>query len=435
MIEPGTDVAGMVLAVRNGESAAALAEQALTAAAAAPGTFWNLDEARALDDARRIDARVARGEPVGPLAGVPVGVKDTFAVRGLPRTLGLRERVDVPDEDAELVRRLRAADAVVVGTTAMDQLAWSMTGQSPHRPACPNPGVPGALPGGSSGGSAAAVAAGIVPIALGTDTAGSARVPAAWCGTVGSKLSHDALPLTGCAPLAPSLDSLGILGRSVGDCRLVTRVLGGGGPWAPERRAGRRRLGVARETLDAGIEAFALTLDALRDAGHDVVVLDAELAAPGLGRVLAAEFAATWAAALEGVDVNAEVGEGLRHGAAVSAAGYLHAREAIARAERRARAVFDVVDGLLLPTTAATAPPIDAPPTVAEASRFTRGISAFGWPAISIPLGEQDGRPLGLQVAGAPGADAIVLDLADELCDRPALSHRQPPRSLTKHER
>jgi aspartyl-tRNA(Asn)/glutamyl-tRNA(Gln) amidotransferase subunit A len=345
-------------------------------------------------------------------------------VRGIPRTLGLGEPVDVPAEDAELVRRLRAADAVVVGTTAMDQLAWSMTGQSPHRPACPNPAVPGTLPGGSSGGSAAAVAARIVPIALGTDTAGSARVPAAWCGTVGSKLSHNALPLTGCAPLAPSFDSVGILGRTVGDCRLVARVLGGAGPWSPERLAGRRRLGVGGATLHAGGDCFELTLDAVAAAGHDVVVLDVELTAPGFGRVLAAEFAATWAAALEGVDVTAEVGEGLRHGARVSAAGYLHAREAIARAERRARAVFDVIDGLLLPTTASAAPPIDALPTVAEAARFTRAISAFGWPAISIPLGEDHGRPLGLQVAGAPGADAMVLDLADELCDRPALSHR-----------
>ena len=137
---------------------------------------------------RRSTATAPTDALLGPLGGVPVAVKDNYEVAGVPSTLGLAAPLArAPSTDAEAVARLRGAGAIVIGTTAMDQLAWSMNGTAPDRPELENPAAPGRVTGGSSGGSAAAVAAGIVPVALGSDTAGSVRVPAAWCGVLGFK--------------------------------------------------------------------------------------------------------------------------------------------------------------------------------------------------------------------------------------------------------
>ena len=203
-----------------------IAAAALTAAAAAGGVFWELASDRAQAEAASLHAVLRDDGAPGPLCGAPVAVKDAFAVGGLPQHLGLSRAV-VSDRDAAAVATLRGAGAIVIGTTAMDQLAWTMTGQAPGYPRCENPLLPGHSPGGSSGGAAAAVAAGVVPLALAADSAGSVRVPGAWCGVVAFKPSFGAIDLDGCAPLAPPLDTAGILARGVDDCSpRVRRALG-----------------------------------------------------------------------------------------------------------------------------------------------------------------------------------------------------------------
>ena len=189
----------------------------------------------------------------------PVAVKDAFAVNGLRQHLGPTRDV-VSERDALAVRKLSEAGAVVIGTTAMDQLAWTMTGQAPGYTRCDNPLLPGRSPGGSSGGAAAAVAAGIVPLAVAVDPAGSVRVPAAWCGAVWFKPSSGAIDLDGCAPLAPCLDTAGIVARHVDDCRLAFGVLSTGEPEAPVRTTA-PRLGIpASLTAEAGCDAGVLAI-------------------------------------------------------------------------------------------------------------------------------------------------------------------------------
>src|SRR5690606_37324802 len=158
--------------------------------------------------------------------GVPVAVKDVFDVAGEPTRAGSQVRPDpVPVADATAVARIRAAGAVLVGRTRTHEFAWGLTCQHPQLGGTRNPRDLDRIPGGSSGGSAAAVAAGMVPLALGTDTACSVRLPAAWCGVVGHKPSHGVVPLTGVTPLAPSIDHVRTLTTNVGDARLAFGAL------------------------------------------------------------------------------------------------------------------------------------------------------------------------------------------------------------------
>src|SRR5436305_10806092 len=167
---------------------------------------------------------LARPEEVG--AGRPVAVKDLLDTAGLTTTYGSALFVDhVPAESAESVRRLEAAGYVVAGKTNLHEFAYGVSSQNPHFGTVPNPTFPGRLAGGSSGGSAAAVAAGDVELALGTDSAGSIRIPAAWCGVVGFKPSYGLVPADGCFPLAPSFDTVGPIASTVEGCEELMRAL------------------------------------------------------------------------------------------------------------------------------------------------------------------------------------------------------------------
>ncbi|WP_455359642.1 amidase [Streptomyces sp. SYSU K21746] len=411
------DATAFAEAVRAGAlSAEQLCRQALAAAVEAEGVFWSVDRT-ALEAARAIDRRVARGERLGPLAGVPVAVKDSFDVAGLVTTVGLRTPIHGAEADATVVEQLRAADAVVVGKTAMDQLGWSMTGQAPGRPPCPNPAVPGALPGGSSGGSAAAVAAGIVPLAIGTDTAGSVRVPAAWCSVVGAKLSHGAVAMNGCAPLAPSMDSVGVFATSVRDCRTAADVLGVTGPALAGTGL---RIGVpssleAHGPMDSRVaEAFRTTVERLAGLGHTVADVDVELRPKGMGRVLVCELAAGWAGRV--VPDEPDLLFALDHGSHMASDVYEAARAAVSLAARRTAAAFARVDVIALPTAPVPPPAVAEPAGVLDASRFTRAAGAYGWPAISLPLVPGD-PSAALQLISPYGKDHQLMHHAEQLME------------------
>jgi aspartyl-tRNA(Asn)/glutamyl-tRNA(Gln) amidotransferase subunit A len=188
-------------------------------------TCWE----RAATEARAAEQAWARGEPTGPLCGVPIAVKDLIDTADVETARGSRMFAGhVPAADAECVRRVRAAGAIVVGKTTTHEFAWGMSmagweGETLTR----NPRDPARATGGSSGGSAVAVASGVVALALGTDTGGSIRLPAGWCGLHGFKPTHGVLPLDGVWPLAPSLDHVGPMSAEARDCSLLFEVLGG----------------------------------------------------------------------------------------------------------------------------------------------------------------------------------------------------------------
>jgi aspartyl-tRNA(Asn)/glutamyl-tRNA(Gln) amidotransferase subunit A len=219
--------------------------------------------------------RATGADAAGPLGGVPVAIKDNFDEAGVPSAAGCRAYRDrVPAADAAAVARLRCAGAVVVGRTNMHELADGTTSENPHYGPVHNPWRHGYHPGGSSGGSAAAVAAGLVGAALGTDTGGSVRIPAALCGVVGFKPSHGLVSTGGVVPLSTTLDHVGPIARSVADAAAVLDVLverPAGFLEACGRAAGPLRVGVLEsfgQEADVGVaEAFEAALPALEAAG------------------------------------------------------------------------------------------------------------------------------------------------------------------------
>lgn len=392
------------------------------------GAFWHLDPAGAEAQSERLRAAVA-GPP--PLAGVPVGVKDLLDVRGLPTTGGLAGERPQATRDAEAVRRLRAAGGVPIGKTAMDPLGATTGGQAPGFPACVNPVDPRFSPGGSSSGSAVAVAAGIVPLAIGTDTAGSIRVPAAYTGVVGFKPAHRAIPKGGCMPAMPGFDTIGVLATSVEDCLAGYRALAGRRAAAESAEAGEARelrVGVASDLLEEadGIVASVCgsAIEDLERSGSDVERLELGWRGQGLGVALAWELASTWGERVEADPEGfpAVIRDTVEFGRSRGAEGHRDAIAGIARARERLRRRVVGLTALVCPTVPIPAPDRDRESTPVS-TRFTRIFNALGWPAFSIPAGaDGDGRPIGIQVAGPPTRTADVIAVArriDELRERP----------------
>lgn len=232
---------GIAAAVRRGDrSAGEVAAAALSRIEAgnpAVHAFTAVLGERALADATRVDARRAAGHDPGPLAGVPFAVKNLFDVEGVTTLAGSKILAANPPAaaDAFVVRRLREAGAVLVGALNMDEFAYGFIGDNAHHGRTLNPHDPHRTAGGSSGGSGAAVGAGLVPLALGSDTNGSIRVPAAFCGTYGFKPTYGRLSRRGIVPFVPSFDHVGPLARSVADVALAYDAMQGDDPLDPVR--------------------------------------------------------------------------------------------------------------------------------------------------------------------------------------------------------
>jgi aspartyl-tRNA(Asn)/glutamyl-tRNA(Gln) amidotransferase subunit A len=352
--------------------------------------------------------------------GIPLAVKDLFDTAGLVTTSGsLVFAEHVPERTAEAVARLEAGGYATVGKTNLHEFAYGISSQNPHFGTVPNPVAPGRLAGGSSGGSAAALAAGLADAALGTDSGGSIRIPAAWCGVVGFKPSYGLVPLDGCFPLAPSFDHAGPMARSVPKCTSVLTTL------VPDFRV---RCLESLDELELGIAwselADPLVRARVEEAGQlfpRARRLDLPLP-ERVGSVFMREVADVHRdlfrehAARYGENVRVKIercltvtDEELEEG--------LRAREAY---REQCLERLESVDLLLTPTTPFVAPFADADErTIRDAAiRFTYPFNVLGWPALAIPFGTaENGLPTSVQLAGRAGDDALVL-AAGELLER-----------------
>lgn len=374
----------------------------------------------ARDQARESDRRRAAGSPRSPLDGVPIAMKDNIDVRGMPTTNGLATSW-IPGSDAPVVRRLREAGMTFLGKLNMHEGALGATTDNPHHGRCMHPALPGFTPGGSSGGSAAAVAGGLCPVALGTDTMGSVRLPAAYCGIVGFKPSAEYWPVTGVMPLAFGLDTVGALAGRVADIALLLgETLDG--PVLGRLRFARLANSDAIDIEPECRAAFDRALARMASAGIDIECVQVDGYDPGACRRAGFVVAETDAAVAHAELLSTVPGAFspaframLAYGATVSPERYSRERETIERAGAALRAVLDRFDVVITPATPQRAFRFEDPVPANQAD-FTAIANFAGCPAVSIPLPPPgDGRPVGLQLLAAPGRDSTLLSVASAL--------------------
>ncbi len=445
MIQPQSAL-DLASQVRRGQvSAVAQVERCLARIAARDGALnacTRILEDRALEAARRVDAGVAGGADPGPLAGVPFGAKDLFDIAGLPTTAGAAMRLAAPPAalDAEAIRRLEAAGAILVATCNMDALAYGFVTVNAHHGTTRNPHDLARLAGGSSGGSAAGVAGGLFPLALGSDTNGSIRIPAALCGVYGLKPTHGALPMAGVFPFVDSFDDIGPFAGTCADLALAWQVLAGlptGGVGAArELRVGRLTgyfaRGLDRE-LAAGIDRVCAELGPVRA----IDLPEVARARSAAYLMTAAEGAAAHLADLrrDPLAFDPAVRDRLLAGALLPHALYVEATRLRELFRRTVLAVFDEVDVLIAPSAPGVAPLVDEPmieldgvmvPARANLGLFTQPLSFIGLPVVAVPLARPGRLPLGLQLVGPPGGEAACFALAARL-EACGLTGASPP--------
>jgi aspartyl-tRNA(Asn)/glutamyl-tRNA(Gln) amidotransferase subunit A len=410
---------------------------------------------RAVADARAAEAEIARGAVRGPLHGVPIGIKDLIDVAGVRCTSGSRILAEhVPSRDAAVTERLRAAGAVCLGKHNLHEFAYGVTNTNPHWGACRNPWDRERVPGGSSGGGGAALAAGLCALAVGTDTGGSIRIPAAACGVVGLKPTLGRVSRRGVFPLAWSLDHVGPMARTVEDAALMLAAIAGPDPEDPwcaarpvedltsdlERGVAGLRLGVPRpyffDGLDPEVEReVERALGTLERLGARRIECDARPLArayTAFHAMLASEASAAherWMRERPG-DYGDLTRRALALGYFVSAVDYVNARREQARIRVAFAAMFETVDLLVTPALPRTALAIGEPVSREPSEAWNRLLVPFnlaGLPALSIPCGfDAAGLPIGLQIVGAPFDEARVLR-AGRAYERETEWHRRRP--------
>jgi aspartyl-tRNA(Asn)/glutamyl-tRNA(Gln) amidotransferase subunit A len=373
----------------------------------------------ALEEAAERDREMAAGLDRGPLHGVPTAHKDLFYTRGVRTTGGsLLYRELVPDHDADAVRLLREAGMISVGKTNLHELAYGITSDNPHYGAILNPRDPDRIPGGSSGGSASLVAGGLLPMCLGTDTGGSIRIPASYCGITGLKPTYGRVSRTGVLPLAYSLDHVGPLASCVEDCALTMNAIAEArdefdGDALPDFRG--VRLGVPNnfffDRVDAEVAtAVRAAIELMRHNGAAVI----EINIPDLNQVNAAALVVQLVEA-SALYINADDSKYsenfrslMKQGKSLAGHEYVNAQRLRTVFGREFAAIWDSVNILATPTTPVTAPRRKASTVqigdeiedVRMAStRLVRAMNYLGLPALSMPCGnDSSGLPVGLQL-------------------------------------
>ncbi len=401
--------------------------------------------------AAELDEELSNDVDRGPLHGIPIAHKDLICAKGFLCTSGSKLFDDyVPDYDATVVARLQQAGAVTVGKTGLHELAYGVTSANPYFGVIRNPHDRERIPGGSSGGSGAAVASGMALMATGTDTGGSIRIPASYCGVAGLKPTYGRVSRYGVKPLGLSLDHVGPLAATVRDCAATYNVMAGfddRDPSSSRRTAleytppepcpiGELRIGIPRnyffEAVDAEVRAAVDNMARMAEAlGARVVAVqvpDVEALNVVARTILLAEAAAVFEPYLAhrekfGDDVLAL----LDQGRLVAATDYVNAQRLRRFFAQEWRLVFSGVDCLLTPTTPTAAPAIGRKLVEIEgqsedvrlaATRFMRGINVLGLPALSVPCGKtRGGLPIGLQIVGRAFEEQTVLRVGAALED------------------
>lgn len=428
-------------------SAVERVERALSAAHATQDTinaFISIDDERALERAAEIDRRREAGEDVGPLGGVPVGLKDLIEHEGRATTCGSSFYAEVAKTTAPCVRRLEEAGGVIIGRTNLHEWAFGFNSENAHFGPVRNPWDLNTSAGGSSGGSGAAVAASVTPIAIGTDTGGSVRVPAALCGTYGLKVTYGRIPTDGVFPLVSSLDTVGPLADSIEGIEISYRVMSHDETPLPERRA--LRIGVPepwyeRAPLDDDIRAaFEGAVAALRSLGHEVHPIQMPDAYPAQQLIDAiGEEVATAHAEFRrrGEHYDPAVGSRIEVAENVTPEATAAAREWQATMRQRFADAFGTVDFLITPTTASRRKVIGEDGIGDKHHRtvlsyFTALVNHALHPAIALPITNSGAPPASLQVIGPLQSEAGLIGVGNWLTEIGVVGFTAPPANSPK---
>ena len=394
----------------------------------------------ALEEASRAEAEIGRGEWKGPLHGIPLAVKDLIETAGVKTTAASAVLKDnVPAADAEVIRRLKSAGAILLGKLNLHEFAYGGSGIIGHFGPARNPWNIAHVTGGSSSGSAAAVAACLCYGAIGTDTAGSIRLPAACCGITGLKPTYGLVSMRGVIPLSWSLDHVGPMARTAADAALMLQAIAAYDPQdiycqkfppvyypsAIEEKTTAMRLGVAHDfwndvdkEIKLGVDA-AVTAMGKITAGLQQVELSTH-ADRTLVRCEPYAYHQKYLPQQEG-SYNPETLKRIRTGADVTSVQYIQAYRDLLQQRRQILRLFEDVDLVLTPTTPMLTPSVaelQAAPDELRSKelvmlRNTRPFNVYGLPSISLTCGfSKSGLPIGLQISGAPGTEGAVLALA-----------------------
>ncbi|HTU43737.1 MAG TPA: amidase [Bryobacteraceae bacterium] len=396
-------------------------------------SFITLTEELAREQAIELDRELSSGHDRGPLHGVPIAHKDLFYTRGIRTTAGsLVFRDFIPDFDATVVERLSSAGAICIGKANLHELAYGITSKNPHYGFVLNPRDPTRVAGGSSGGSAALVAGNFLPLCTGTDTGGSIRIPASFCGIVGLKPTYDLVSRRGVLPLAFSLDHVGPLGSCVEDCALAMNAMVGGDafdlPMLPTLNG--VRVGVPENFFFDRIQpevTVAVQNSIRKMAQHGASVI--ELRVPDIAEASVAarivqlcETASLYARYTDQHLFGADVWRLIQQGKSIAGHEYVSAQRIRTLFRREFDSLWKQIDVLATPTTPMPAPPLieetveidgQQEDTRAAATRLVRAINFIGEPALSLPCGTTTaGLPIGLQLIAPPFAEPQLLQIA-----------------------
>ena len=397
--------------------------------------FITVTEELALEQARRAEREIREGRDRGPLHGIPFAAKDLFCTRGIRTTVGSKILRDfVPDHDAAVIEKLSEAGAVLVGKTGLHEWAYGITSNNPHFGPIHNPWDRTRIPGGSSGGSTAALAAGLCSFSLGSDTGGSIRIPASFCGVVGLKPTFGRVSRWGMFPLGYSLDHAGPFAHTVEDAALVYQAMAGHDArdettverpcalpaFAKDPRLEGRKIGVPRnfyyENIDPAVDqAVNKALVVLEEVGAELIpigVPDMEDFNSVGKLILTAEATSVHGNRLRErrEDFGDDVRALLEQGETVLATEYLEAQKRRRELVRDFNRLFGEVDVIAVPTAPIAAPKIGEGTVSLGAlsvevrqavTRLVRAVNLGGWPTLSVPCGfTPDGLPIGLQLVG-----------------------------------